>query len=183
MASPAPSPDASIELRVTDSAGAAALADDVWRCYDAVFGDVTDPVVWRTDRYDRHAARDGYRLVTAHAADHAGDDLVGFAWGYVGQRGQYWSDLLVDRLPDDVADAWVGDHFELVELGVLAAWRGHGVGRRLHDAVLDGVGRRSLLLTSDDEDDPAVRLYRRSGWQPLGPLGPGTQVMGRPAPR
>ncbi|MFE6967962.1 GNAT family N-acetyltransferase [Isoptericola sp. NPDC057653] len=167
-----------VELRRTDGAGAAALAEQVWSCYDAVFGDVADPVEWRTGRYDRHAAHDGYRLVTAHADG----GLVGFAWGYVGQRGQYWSDLLVEALPPDVADAWVGDHFELVELGVLAAWRGHGVGRRLHDAVLEGVGRRSLLLTSEAEDDPAVGLYRRSGWQRLGRLGPGTQVMGRPAP-
>ena len=110
------------------------------------------------------------------------DQVVGFAWGHVGRRGQYWTDLVRDALPPDVAQEWADGHFELVELAVLPAYRSHGLGRALHDAVLDGVDRRCLLSTSDDERDPAVRLYQRSGWRRLGTLRPGVQVMGREAP-
>lgn len=38
---------------------------------------------------------------------------------------------------------------------------------------------RCLLSTNDDASDPAVRLYLRAGWQRLGQLRPGVQVMGR----
>ena len=104
--------------------------------------------------------------------------MVGFAWGYFGQRGQYWSDLAADALSPDVGSRWVGGHFEFVELAVLPKRRGQGLGQALHDQMLDGVDRRCLLSTSDDPDDPAVRLYRRRGWQKLGVLKPGVQVMG-----
>ena len=81
-------------------------------------------------------------------------------------------------------EAWptrVGGHFEFVELAVAPQYRRRGLGRRLHDSLLDGVGRRALLSTTDDLADPAVQLYLSSGWRKLGVLRPGTQVMGRPA--
>lgn len=125
--------------------------------------------------FARHAGRDGYRLVVGR------DDsaVAGFAGGYTGQRGQYWSDLVVSALPGDVTDEWVGGHFEFVELAVTQANRRHGLGRRLHDALLDGVTGNCLLSTADNPGDAAVRLYASRGWYRLGLLRPGTQVMGR----
>jgi ribosomal protein S18 acetylase RimI-like enzyme len=152
------------------------LAAAVWLCYHQVFGDFADYATWRSELFDRHAARDGYRLVVASDPDD--DAVVGFAWGYVGQRGEYWPDRVLAALPPDVGATWVGDHLEVVELAVLPSHRRAGLGQRLHDAVLSGVSRRCLLGTTDDPDDPAVRLYLRSGWRTLGALGPGVQVMG-----
>lgn len=169
-----PTGDSRPSIAVATGQEAAALAASIWPCYDAVFGDVADYATWQADLFERHASRDGYRLVTAFAGDRA----VGFAWGYVGQRGQYWSDRVADALPPDVVDRWVGGHFEVVELAVLAEHRGQGLGGSLHDRLLEGVGRRCLLGTSDDPHDPAVRLYLRRGWQALGTLQPGVQVMG-----
>ncbi len=163
-----------MSIRVVDGAEAVPLADLVWPCYDQVFGDYDDIATWRSDLFERHAGRDGYRLV----ADVTDDRVTGFAWGYVGQRGQYWSDLVHDALPRDLAETWVGGHFEVVELAVLPGQRGRGLGQTLHDRLLDGVDRRCLLGTSDDPDDPAVRLYTRCGWTRLGPLTPGVQIMG-----
>ncbi len=161
-------------VRVLTGGEALALADRVWPCYDQVFGDYSDLATWRSDLFERHAGRDGYRL-----AVHANGDLVtGFAWGYVGQRGQYWADLVHDALPRGLAETWVGGHFEFVELAVLPGHRRGGLGQALHDRLLDGVHRRCLLGTSDDPGDPAVRLYARSGWTKLGVLRPGVQVMG-----
>ncbi|MFT4011775.1 MAG: GNAT family N-acetyltransferase, partial [Nocardioidaceae bacterium] len=110
---------------------ALAHAARIWPCYDAVFGDVADYDTWRTNLFERHAGRDGYRL--AVAVD--GDEVIGFAWGYVGQRGQYWADLAGDALPRDVAAQWVGDHFEFVELAVSPAYRRHCLGQALHDQL------------------------------------------------
>jgi ribosomal protein S18 acetylase RimI-like enzyme len=149
-------------------------AEAVWRCYAAVFDDFNDAETWRAELFERHARRHGYRLAVARDAD----GMVGFAWGYVGEKGQYWTDLVAAALPHEVVSAWVGGHFELVELAVLRTHRGRGLGRRLLAGVLDGVARRCLLSTVDDERDPAVRLYRSEGWDRLGSLRPGVQVMG-----
>ncbi|MFI5707490.1 GNAT family N-acetyltransferase [Kribbella sp. NPDC051620] len=151
------------------------LAHEIWPIYQEVFGDFDTFDHWRTDLYDRHATRDGYRLVTA--VD--GPGVVGFGWGYTGQRGQYWSDLVCEALPAAITDEWVGGHFEFVELAVLPAYRGRGVGRALHDKLLESVTSRCLLSTTDSPDDPAVRLYLSAGWWKLGVLRPGVQVMGR----
>ena len=131
---------------------------------------------WLDSPWGRHLARDGFRLATARD----GRRLTGFAWGYTGGRGQHWSDLVADSLSQRVADTWLGEHFELVELAVLEEFRRQGVGGRLHDVLLDGLPhQRALLSTTDDEDDPAVRLYRARGWVSLGRLTDGVQVLGR----
>lgn len=160
-------------IRLLGAGDTLALEAGVWPCYDQVIGDFSDYATWRTDLFDRHAGRDGYRLAVALDDD----EVIGFAWGYVGQRGQYWTDLVHDALPSKVVARWVGDHFEFVELAVLSGQRGTGPGRALHDRLLDEVTRRCLLSTSDEPGDPAVKLYIRSGWRTLGMLRPGVQVM------
>ena len=162
-------------IRVVCGSDALPLAASIWPVYEQVFGDFADVETWRSDLFDRHAGRDGHRLAVASADE---EQVVGFAWGYVGLRGQYWSDMVDQALPQDVASVWVGGHFEIVELAVLPTQRRQGLGQALHDQLLDGVRRRCLLSTNDDANDPAVRLYLRAGWQRLGRLRPGVQVMG-----
>ncbi|HWC23226.1 MAG TPA: GNAT family N-acetyltransferase [Flexivirga sp.] len=159
---------------VLDSERSAAYASRVFALYDTVFADFADEDAWREQMFDRHRARDGYRLVVALDDER----LLGFAWGFRGERGQYWPDLVARTLPD-VGAEWVGGHFEFVELAVDPAARRQGIGRRLHDALLDGLTGRALLGTSADETDPAVRLYRSCGWRTLGLLDDQRQVMGR----
>ena len=76
-----------------------------------------------------------------------------------------------------MATTWVGGHFELADLAVLESHRRHGGGRRLHDVLMDGETRPALLAT-DDADTAAVRLFTSRGWQRLGLLSEGVQVMG-----
>lgn len=148
--------------------------DDVLAVWSAVFGPVPDAEEWRVSPWDRHRVRAGYRLAVARA----GTELLGFAWGYTGERGQYWSDRIAGET-GALLDDWIGGHFEFVELAVRPEARGSGLGRRLHDAILDGIPhRRALLETTADPDDPAVRLYSTRGWISLATLGGGRQVMG-----
>ncbi len=166
---------ASASVELWGPTQALAITDDVYAVHDTVFGDHPDPQVWRSTMYERHSARTGFRLAVAHVDER----LVGFAWGYVGERGQYWSDKLVDALPEAVTDIWVGGHFDFVELAVLPGVRRQGLGRRLHDCLLDGVSaRRALLGTQNNTESPAVRLYTARGWRKLGELSPDMQVMG-----
>ena len=111
----------------------------------------------------RHAAREGFRCVVASRQD----DLLGFAYGYTGRRGQWWTDEVAARAPADVVDTWLDGHFEFVELGVDPAVRRRGHGRALHDRLLTGVPHGRALLTTYADDRPAPQLYRRLGWQLL----------------
>ena len=147
----------------------------IWTCHQRVFGDdFADFATWYVDLFEKHAKRSGHRLALAQADD----NVIGYGWGYIGQRGEYWSDLLCNSLPEQTASQWVGGHFDVVELAVLPQHRRRGLGQALHDCLLDGVTGRCLLSTSSDPDDPAVRLYTRCGWKTLGALRPGVQVMG-----
>ena len=157
--------------------GSAALtfATKVWTCHQRVFGDdFVDYATWYSDLFEKHATRERHRL----ALIQEDDTVTGYGWGYIGHRGQYWADLLCDSLPERIASQWVGGHFDVVELAVLPEHRRRGLGQALHDCLLDGLTGRCLLSTSSDPDDPAVRLYARSGWKTLGTLRPGVQVMG-----
>jgi len=164
-------------MQLANYSGAEALpqAVKVWQCYDAVFGDFDSEEEWTRDLFVRHASRGGYRLACAFADD----QVVGFAWGYTGQRGQYWSDLVADSLGPELAERWVGGHFEFVELGVHPDFRRQGVGRQLHDRLLEGINGRALLASSSDGADAAVRLYEQSGWRTLGALSAEKRIMGR----
>jgi len=63
----------------------AELDSEILEVWTAVFGEIEDADEWRASVWDRHRSRAGFRLVTAREED----ELLGFAWGYTGERGQY----------------------------------------------------------------------------------------------
>jgi len=154
--------------------------EDLWPLYRSVFGDFEDVDSWHAQVWDRHTARAGFRLALARE----GDALVGFGYGYTGERGQWWTDNAAKVLHPQVASDWLGGHFELVSIGVDEAARGAGIGRHLMKALTDGLEQsRWMLMTSADTDDPARRLYRSTGWAVIGPgLSPEQVIMGRAWP-
>lgn len=154
----------------------AELSSRVWEAYRQVFAENRPYAQWLETEYLRHCDRDGHRLAVAEHGGRGGS-VVCFAWGYVGDRGQYWSDLVARGMPD-VAREWIGGHFEVVEFGVVPQVRGLGLGARLFDTLLDGIRGRALLETAADDSSAAMRLYTSRGWQPLGEREPGRQVLG-----
>jgi uncharacterized RmlC-like cupin family protein/GNAT superfamily N-acetyltransferase len=113
-----------------------------------------------SEQLPKHAARKGFRL--AEARVHG--KTVGFAYGYTGERGQWWSDRVVERVPAEISEQWVGGHFEFVELAVAPDVQHLGIGGLLHDRLLKGLPHRRALLSTYSGDRPAPRLYRRLGW-------------------
>lgn len=171
-------PPATPPLRITLVTGVSEHdGADLWPVYDAIFGDQPDERTWRETVWNRHAARDGFRLVRAYVAER----LIGFAYGYTGRRGQWWTDRAAGVLPPEVAQEWLGGHFELVSIGVHDEVRGRGTGRALLRAVTADLPQdRWLLMTAADPEDPARRLYASEGWRVLGPgLTDDKVVMGR----
>jgi ribosomal protein S18 acetylase RimI-like enzyme len=167
-----------VRFRVEDSATEADGAA-VWVVYESVFGDYSDYPAWREAVWERHSARRGFRLARAYD----GQVLVGFAYGYTGESGQWWTDNARKVLEPQVGQTWLGGHFELVSIGVVDAARRRGIGRELMHLLLGGLPHdRLLLMTTSDPSYPARRLYASEGWRVLGTgIGDATVIMGRRA--
>jgi len=164
---------------VLDGITALDFADELGRVFAAAFGapgyDEAEAVRFATDQLPTHAARDDFKLVAAGSDE----GIVGFAYGFTGQRGQWWSDRVAAAISPELAAEWIGGHFEVVELAVHPDAQRNGLGAALMDALMTGLAHRKALLTSYADDGPAPRLYRRLGWQVLVPdLGWGSALYG-----
>lgn len=64
-----------------------------------------------------------------------------------------------------------GDECELLTIAVAPPRRGQGLGRALLSAALDDLSTRpvrTVFLEVDEANAPAIRLYARFGFQPIG---------------
>jgi GNAT superfamily N-acetyltransferase len=143
------------------------LRADLTRVYLAAYGDASlpeshlDAENFAEVTLRRHARRSGFKLVVSVT-----DDVVsGYAYGFTGRRGQFWSDWLTATVPADIAQTWVGDHFELVDMVVDPAFRGQGIAGLLHDELVAGLPQERALLATVPGAGAAPRLYEGRGWQ------------------
>jgi broad specificity phosphatase PhoE/GNAT superfamily N-acetyltransferase len=159
------------QLAVLDGPATLAAADVLTSVYRGAFSapgyDEPEEAVsrFRHEQLPAHTARPGYRCVTLQVAG----ALAGFAYGYTGERGQWWTDTVEARVPAALAAEWLGGHFELVEVAVAPEQQGRGFGAALVDGLLLGLPHDRALLTTYDDDRSAPRLYRRLGWELLAP--------------
>ncbi|MGO8769263.1 MAG: ribosomal protein S18-alanine N-acetyltransferase [Mycobacterium sp.] len=58
--------------------------------------------------------------------------------------------------------------YEVHTIGVDPAYQGHGVGRRLLDALLDFADGGVVYLEVRTDNEPAITLYRRAGFEQVG---------------
>jgi ribosomal protein S18 acetylase RimI-like enzyme len=126
---------------------------------------------------DRHAASPGFRGLSAHVDGR----LAGFTYGFHGQSGQWWHDMVAAALAtrsgagisaaeyvgDDTPAAWLDDSFEVAELHVLPPWQGKGIGRSLLLSLASGRPERTAVLSTADAPTRARRLYRGLGFTDL----------------
>jgi broad specificity phosphatase PhoE/GNAT superfamily N-acetyltransferase len=157
------------EVRLLDGPAALAAEEVLTSVYRAAFTapgyDEGDDAVARfgQEQLPTHAVRPGFRCATLHLAG----ALVGFSYGCTGEHGQWWTDTVAARLPPELSQAWLGGHFELVEVAVAPAYQGRGFGAALVDGLLLGLPHDRALLTTYDDERSAPRLYRRLGWEQL----------------
>ena len=123
---------------------------------------------------DRHAASPGFRGLTAHVDGR----LAGFTYGFHGESGQWWHDMVAAALAtrsglsaplaDDAAPGgWLEDSLEVAELHVVPRWQGKGIGRTLLLSVAGGRPERTAVLSTADAPTRARRLYRGVGFTDL----------------
>ena len=110
-----------------------------------------------------HAERDDFRCCMAKDQD----IVVGFAYGYRSEAGQWWHDTVARAMTPQMVEAWLDDAFEFVVLAVVPERQGEGIGGRLHDALLDGVTFGKAILSTSQTETTGLQLYRKRGWAPL----------------
>ena len=151
-------------------ADAARLSEQVLRVYAAAmmpapYSKSLADIQMFAGIFERHREREGFRMIVAWRDR----DIVGYTYGYTSVPGGWWRDQVADALGAVEAQRWLGDAFEFAELAVTPAFQRQGIGSALHDALLDGIGCRTSVLSTLKEDTSGSRLYARKGWHTLLP--------------
>ncbi|MFB7467082.1 GNAT family N-acetyltransferase [Streptomyces sp. NPDC056224] len=159
---------------ITDPAEAGQALDDIAPVYESVFAEPPyhegpRDLALFLETYQREHKTPGFRLVLAHAAD---GELVGFAYGLpLSSTTEWWGGFL-DTTPTQEFTREDGQRtFVVKELAVLADQRGHGVGRKLHADLLNGITAERATLTVRPEA-PAAAWYERLGYGLVGHTQP-----------
>ena len=116
---------------------------------------------------ERHATYPRFRALAAISED----KLAGFCYGFHGAPGQWWHDMVAAALSGLGRSAgpsvWLADSIEVAELHVMPSYQGRGVGRELLYGVTAGRPERTAVLSTQDAESRARRLYRRAGFTDL----------------
>jgi ribosomal protein S18 acetylase RimI-like enzyme len=136
--------------------------DEVLAVYGAAMNYPPALVEGRRGFLITHTRRREFRAVAT--LDAAGR-TVGFGYGYRGEIGQWWHEHVRSGLKPGGYERWLADSFEVVELHVHPSQQGHQLGLRQLTMLLDGVGRRTTVLSTPEGESRAWRLYRRVGFQ------------------
>ncbi|GAA1603503.1 GNAT family N-acetyltransferase [Catellatospora bangladeshensis] len=146
--------------------------DDLARRMDdvlSVFGEAMSyqppALAVRRGYISTHLQRPHFRAIaTVSTAGH----LLGFAYGYHSEPGQWWHDQVSAVLDGPARQRWLADCFEVVELHVRPSAQGHGLGEAQLRALLAMTPAATTLLSTPEADEQASRawrLYRRTGFE------------------
>lgn len=161
----------SITIARLGAADVVALQPDFERVYAAAFGEPP----YRRNALDAqrfaqalgaHTRERGFDCLAARADD---GRVLGFAYGYTGEQGQWWNDIVSSVMTRENVTRWLTDRFELVELAVLPEAQGRGIGARLHDDLVAVLPHATAVLSTIAEETVALGLYLRRGWQVVVP--------------
>jgi len=151
-------------IQPVDADGFAPYVKAAARVYGAAMQRSPEIVVQRHEIMQMHLGRRGFVAVVALDVD---EELIGFGYGYLGRRGEWWHDIVVNALGRELSDRWMPDAFELAELHVLPEHQGKGLGRRILDDVISRATGRTVVLSTHDRESPARMLYRSVGFVDL----------------
>ncbi|PFA70374.1 GNAT family N-acetyltransferase [Bacillus sp. AFS015802] len=110
------------------------------------------------DQFKRHST---YPLFEGYLAL-AGEEVVGYIYGYSSRKGQYYHELLARHLNSE--REWMVNCMELVELGVDPSYRGRGIAKHLVGRLLQNRTEETVLLTTRKNNHPAIAFYQSLGF-------------------
>ncbi|MGW1203281.1 GNAT family N-acetyltransferase [Streptomyces cyaneofuscatus] len=152
-----------------DGDAAREIVDELTSVYAEVYGvppyagDPFFSVETFADRLTAAFTMHGFEVVTARLDDGA---LVGYVHGVTLTPDRAWWASIADDLPADAEQAAeAGDVFWLRELMVLPKATNQGIGRRLHDEMVNGRPESWTTLTCIVDNEPARSAYPRWGYE------------------
>jgi GNAT superfamily N-acetyltransferase len=139
----------------------------------AIYADAmdADPALLpgRRELMRRHAGFPSFRALQVR--DDGTGNVVGFAYGFHGQRGQWWYDTVWNALVRAIGAArtadWLANCIEVAEVHVLKPYQRGGLGTQLLTTLTSDRTERTAVLSTPDRDTTARRLYRRLGFTEL----------------
>ena len=110
----------------------AAAVDKMLAVYTAAMNPAPSQLSGRRSIMARHAANPGFRALAVLDGD---GEPVAFTYGFHGEAGQWWHDMVSYALAATSGAAevgpWLSDSFEMAELHVTPAYQHRGLGRSL----------------------------------------------------
>jgi ribosomal protein S18 acetylase RimI-like enzyme len=141
------------------------LAAELRELHRAALGPGALSDEWAAERLPAHAARAGFVFLAALGPD---DGLLGFAYGYRGARGHWWSDRVAQSLTVAQRSKWLEQpYFEVAELHVHPRAQRRGIGSRLLAHLLSSQPFDRALLSTQTGSRKARGFYAKNGWQEL----------------
>ena len=119
---------------------------------------------WAAERLPVHTGRRDFVFLVAREVD----DVVGFAYGYTGEAGQWWTDHVARALAPALREEWLDPpHFEVVELHVRPSRQRRGVGSTLLAQLLSRQPHDRALLSTQTASRKARSFYAKNRWLEL----------------
>jgi len=159
------SPDMTFQL--LDGAQAAAAVADLHAVHAEVYADPPferhDDAASFAGRFRVQRRQPGFVLAEARR----GGYLVGYATGMPLRPSTSWWRDLTTPLPDDVTAEYPGRTFALTDILVRASWRRQGIGRALHDLILQSRPQERATLAVLPGATPAQSAFQSWGWRKI----------------
>ncbi|MEV0398958.1 GNAT family N-acetyltransferase [Actinoallomurus sp. NPDC050550] len=159
--------DTAPQIREIDKRTFFRRLDAMLATYAAAMKPPTEQMPGRRTIMERHTVYPGFRAFVAGRRR----DVNGFAYGFHGEPGQWWHDVVHAALTEIGGAAharqWMDDTFEVAELHVHPDSQGQGLGRRLITTLCAERPERTVVLSTLDAQTPARNLYRSLGMTDL----------------
>lgn len=136
---------------------------------EAPYNETADDVAAAFRRFPVQARNLAFRAALARSAE---GEPIGMAYGHPLGADTVWWDELTEPVHDDLRREDGQRTFGFMELAVRGPWRGRGVARSLHEALLDGVGVERVLLNVHPGSGAASAAYRAWGYRKIGEARP-----------
>jgi ribosomal protein S18 acetylase RimI-like enzyme len=156
-------------LRELSQADFRAELDELVAVYAAAMRPEAAQLPGRLSIMERHAGYPAFKGIAATSGD--SPQVIAFAYGFRGEVGQWWHDVVRSGIiaagGQSAATAWLADPMEIAEVHVRPQHQHQGIGRRLMLALTAGRTERTAILSTQDADSPARRLYHSLGFTDL----------------
>ncbi|MFS0752117.1 GNAT family N-acetyltransferase [Oceanobacillus sp. 1P07AA] len=91
--------------------------------------------------------------------------MIGFAYGYLSLKGQYYHNLIANHLNQQEYQDWLSNCYEVGEIIVDSPYRKSGYGRDLLDRLLKDATTNTAILTTQQDNMTAIQFYKNQHWE------------------